>query len=366
MSSNFNFNEQKEQSLIKTEIVTKYFNAWANILSLRYLKIAYIDLFAGPGIYSDGNKSTPVIITENILNNHKFIKKTQLYFNEKNPEYYHELKHNISNLNNIEKLKYPPIFQNIEIDYDTPKQFMKPKIPSFCFFDPAGYKGLSLNLIHSFGKDIGTDIIFFFNYNDINRGITNPKVTPEMIHLFGDKHYNILLNKIKNQTGQNRESIIVNEMAQAIKDIGINYILPFRFKFIGKERTSHYLIFASKNLTGFTIMKDIMYAIGEKDYNGIGKFEFIPSCDKQNFQQLNIIDFFNTPFEEFKQNICEKYHGRCMTVKEFIKNDISYTKFVQSQYKEALKQLETEKRILCNPQNRKKNTMADTVTITFL
>ncbi len=56
MSSNFNFEEQKEQSAIKTEIVTKYFNAWATILVKHFQKIAYVDLFAGPGIYEDGSK----------------------------------------------------------------------------------------------------------------------------------------------------------------------------------------------------------------------------------------------------------------------------------------------------------------------
>ena len=266
MGSNFNFEEQREQSVIKTEIVTKYFNAWANILSKRHYKIAYIDLFAGPGVYDDGSKSTPIIITENIIANPRFARKTVLYFNEKEPEYYYRLTKNINGINGISTLCYNPIFHNCEIDYGTPKKFMSPKIPSFCFFDPAGYKGLSLDLIYSFGKDSGTDIIFFFNYNDINRAITNPKVQSDMIHLFGKRHYTLLLENIRNQSGQNRESIIVNEMSEAIRDVGIQYVLPFRFKFSGKERTSHYLIFASKNRIGFSIMKDIMYNIGRNGF----------------------------------------------------------------------------------------------------
>lgn len=367
MASNFNFEEQKEQSAIKTEIVTKYFNAWAKILSVRFPKIAYIDLFAGPGVYEDGTKSTPVIITENVLNNPSFISKTQLYFNEMNTEHYNKLKNTITGLEGIDKLTHQPVFHNNEIDYDTPKSFMKTKIPAFCFLDPAGYKGLSLDLIYSFGKDSGTDVIFFFNYNDINRGITNPKVTSEMIHLFGSLRYKSLLSKIENQHGQNRESIVVNEMAEAVKDIGINYVLPFRFKFAGRDRTSHYLIFASKSLTGFSIMKDIMYKIGEKDYHGIGQFEFIPSCDKNNYEQLTIVDLFNTPFNDFKKTLCLKYKGSHIKVKDLINNDSPNTKFVKAQYKEALKQLETEGKIYCVPpkEKRKKNTLADDVCIIF-
>lgn len=365
MSSNFDFEEQREQSSIKTEIVTKYFNAWANILSIRYPKIAYIDLFAGPGIYDDGTKSTPIVIAETILNNKKFYKKIQMYFNEKNTSYYDRLKFNIENINGIEQLSYRPAFFNKEITYDTLNDFITLKIPCFCFLDPAGYKGLSLNLIHSFGKNIGTDLIIFFNYNEINRAIDNPKVTNDMIQLFGKYRYLSLKKKLEGQHGQNRESIIVNEMSESIKSIGINYILPFRFKAERKNRTSHYLIFASKNKTGFVIMKDIMYKIGEKDFNGIGRFEFIPSCDKKNGEQLSIIDLFNVTFKKFKDDLCLRYAKRTITVNDLINSDIIYTKFVKAQYKNALKELEIENRITCIPANRPKNTMGDTVTLIF-
>lgn len=57
------FYEQKEQSYIKTEIVTKYFSAWSKvIISSPYVnRIAYIDLFAGPGKFEDGALSTPLL-----------------------------------------------------------------------------------------------------------------------------------------------------------------------------------------------------------------------------------------------------------------------------------------------------------------
>jgi len=68
MAENF-FDEQLEQSQVKTAIVSKYFLAWAKVIT-GYLKdrkdkrIAYVDLFAGPGRYKDGAKSTPIFILE--------------------------------------------------------------------------------------------------------------------------------------------------------------------------------------------------------------------------------------------------------------------------------------------------------------
>ncbi|MFN5727673.1 MAG: three-Cys-motif partner protein TcmP, partial [Pseudanabaena sp.] len=59
------FNESMEQSIVKASITQKYFWAWANVIiptAKRYgNKIGYIDLFAGPGRYKDGAKSTPIL-----------------------------------------------------------------------------------------------------------------------------------------------------------------------------------------------------------------------------------------------------------------------------------------------------------------
>jgi three-Cys-motif partner protein len=71
------FQESKEQSKIKTAIVSKYFDAWARVIigaQERYNfdadpKIAYIDLFAGPGRYEDGTQSTPLLILEKAIQN---------------------------------------------------------------------------------------------------------------------------------------------------------------------------------------------------------------------------------------------------------------------------------------------------------
>lgn len=57
------FKETSAQSEVKIRIVTKYFAAWSNVIlpsvKTHSKRIAYIDLFAGPGKYEDGTKSTP-------------------------------------------------------------------------------------------------------------------------------------------------------------------------------------------------------------------------------------------------------------------------------------------------------------------
>src|SRR6478735_7367029 len=71
MTGNRFFEEAKEQSIVKATIISKYFWAWANVImptaKRRGSRIAYIDLFAGPGRYKDGTKSTPIRILEQAI-----------------------------------------------------------------------------------------------------------------------------------------------------------------------------------------------------------------------------------------------------------------------------------------------------------
>ncbi|HOX41916.1 MAG TPA: hypothetical protein PK263_07080 [bacterium] len=76
MADNSFFDEQTAQSAIKCQIVSKYFWVWAKVIigaqkknpTVNSGKIAYMDLFAGPGRYADGKMSTPLKILKAAIN----------------------------------------------------------------------------------------------------------------------------------------------------------------------------------------------------------------------------------------------------------------------------------------------------------
>lgn len=359
MGTRFDFDKQREQSAIKTEIALKYFKAWSGVMR-KLEKIGYIDLFAGPGIYGDGNKSTPILILEYITQNESLRNKVLTAFNDKEESLIQKLKVNINDLEGINNLKYQPIILNEEVSMKTAEMFEQMSlIPCFSFIDPAGYKGLTLKLITALGKDFGSDLLFFFNYNDITRGVSNDLVEKHMESLFGTKHYHTLTEKLKNNNSTAfREAAIVNEMSEALKDGGLEYVLPFRFKMEQKERTSHYLIFASKHFLGFDIMKSIMSNAGEKDINGIGKFEFIPSCDK-GFEQLSIIEMYNDTREDLKNQLIEKYKDETILFKKLYEEHSTTNRFLEKDYRNVLLDLENEKviEVVITKGKRKKGTL---------
>ncbi len=102
------FDKPTEQSKIKSRIVEKYFRAWAKVIipsAQKYSKkIAYIDLYSGPGRYDDGTKSTPILILEQATQDTNMQSMLVTMFNDKKSKNIHSLKNAIALIKNISNL----------------------------------------------------------------------------------------------------------------------------------------------------------------------------------------------------------------------------------------------------------------------
>lgn len=250
MSSSRFFDERTDQSEVKARIVQKYFFAWARVIipTAKSIdnRIAYIDLYAGPGRYKDGSASTPLLVLEGAIQDPDLSKMLVALLNDQDTNHTRTLQQEISGLPGIETLAYKPVVMCGPIDQDAETYFQQTRlIPSFTFVDPFGYKGLSLGIINGVIKNWGCDCVFFFNYNRINAGISNPKVEDHMDALFTADRAATLRTDLQSKTPARREALILENLAQAIKGMGGKFVLPFRFKNSNGARTSHSLVFVS-------------------------------------------------------------------------------------------------------------------------
>jgi three-Cys-motif partner protein len=295
MSNTYFFDEQREQSLVKARIVEKYFWAWAQIMIATVKKqksqgrevdsrIAYIDLFAGPGRYKDGSKSTPIKVLETAICNPDMQNMLVTVFNDANPEHISSLRETINSIPGIENLKYKPQVINYEVGENIVNTFQERKlVPTLFFVDPWGYKGLSLQLINSVVKNWGCDCIFFFNYNRINMGLGNSAVEEHMNALFRKTRADKVREQLKVLKPEKRELTIVETICEALREMGGEYVLPFCFKHESGKRTSHHLIFVSKHVKGYEIMKEIMAKESSEQNQGVPSFEYNPATSEQPF-----------------------------------------------------------------------------------
>ena len=233
------FDEPREQSRVKATIVSKYFWAWAKVIiasqkkrpALSADRIAYIDLFAGPGRYKDGAMSTPLLVLEKAIRDPDLRKRLVMILNDKDESSTKSLEREIAHLPDIHLLKHRPKIYNEEVGDQIVKMFMeKNLVPTLFFVDPWGYKGLSLRLINTVLKDWGCDCIFFFNYNRINMGLGNEFVENHMNDLFGKQRADVLRQRLGGMNTHERELAIVEEICQALQEMGggIRFAISFQ------------------------------------------------------------------------------------------------------------------------------------------
>jgi len=360
------FNEQADQSIVKTTIVSKYFWAWAKVITPSVKnkpngKIAYIDLFAGPGRYKDGSASTPLLVLEQALAEPDMCNLLVTIFNDKDDLNARSLEDSINSIPGIERLKYKPIVRNHEIGSEIVKQFEQMRlVPTLLFVDPWGYKGLSLRLVDAVLKNWGCDCIFFFNYNRINMGINNEFVDTHMNALFGEERVNQLRPKLFGLSPQEREFVIVEELSQALQSHGERFVLPFRFRTGKGDRTSHHLIFVSKHFKGYEIMKGIMAKESSEAVEGVPSFEYNPALQRQP-----LLFELSRPIDELAEMLLNEYAGQTLTMYEIYYRHNVGRRYVSKNYKDVLLRLEEEKRIKTDPSKRRKGTFGPKVLVTF-
>jgi len=358
------FDESTEQSQIKAKIVSDYFFAWAKIITRvqRSNRIAYIDLFAGPGRYKDGTISTPLLILQRGITDPNISQRLVTLFNDRDLNSSRSLEAAIKGLPGIETLKYPPRVMNQEIGTEIVRQFEEKRfVPTLFFVDPWGYKGLSLQLVNAVVKDWACECVFFFNYNRINAGLGNDSVREHMNALFGDQA-DELRQKLEGLDPPARELTIVERLSAALNPDRKRLVLPFRFRRDNK-RTSHHLIFVTKNFRGYDIMKKIMAKESSKVEQGVASFEYNPADER-----YPTLFELNRPLEELEAMLFSAYAGKTINFVELYEKHSIGRPYVDSNYKAVLKEMEKEGKLSASKPGstkRRPGTFASDVLITF-
>jgi three-Cys-motif partner protein len=365
------FEESREQSRIKSRIVAKYFWAWAQVITSALKgktdRIAYVDLFAGPGKYEDGTPSTPIILLQTAIKHPPLRKMLVTIFNDKTAGFAESLQANIDAIPGIETLKYKPLVKNEEVGHRIVEDFQRTNlIPTFLFVDPWGYKGLSIALLNSVLRNWGCDCVFFFNYNRINAGLNNDVVREHMNELFGEQKAGAIRKKAAGLSPDEREAAIVEELSLALKERGINYVLPFTFKTERGTRTTHHLIFASKHFRGYEIMKEIMAKESSEQDQGVASFGYFLASEKHQ-----MLFEFVRPLSDLEDMLLAEFAGQELTMYKVYERHNVGRRYIKSNYKKALGKLEAEGKVRTEPpasERPKRNgevTFSDHVLVAF-
>lgn len=197
--------------------------------------------------------------------------------------------------------------------------------------------------------------------------------------LFGEQRAAQLAVRLKPMSPTQRELTIVEELCEALVEMGGKYVLPFRFKKVkgngAGKRTSHHLIFVSKHPLGYKIMKRVMANESSTHDGGVSSFEFNPATRDQP-----LLYGLLRPLSDLEGLLEERFAGRTLTM-EAIFNEHNYLSvgsrdnymlpYTDRNYKDVLNQMELAAKITASKpyasrrMHKGEKTFADDILVTF-
>ena len=314
------FQQKELQTVSKHNIFENYLEPWAKIISNQpWAKDAYyVDAFAGTGKYETGEIGSPVIAANILIKYQKPTCTLHCVCIERVKNRYKILENSLKEFKgrlDIQKHKgeFLAYIDSILEKID--------KSPAFFFVDPEGFSGMDFDKIEAILNLPHTEILVNFQYNAIQRWLKAPKVESTITKLFGTPDYKKAKNEIE----------LIERYKKQIRQRG-SFVWYFRNKFPKRNRTFYYLVYATKNITGFKIMKDVMFREQSKRY-------FEPYL----FEEID--------FQTFQKQIFNKYKGKkVIEYNEVLGFVLQETDYLAKDLDKALRNIGVEK--INNPRQK--------------
>ncbi|SER89921.1 three-Cys-motif partner protein TcmP [Pedobacter rhizosphaerae] len=356
MSEKTFFEEQTASSKIKANIVSKYFPSYCKIISKKYMptSIRFTDLFAGPGIYRDGNLSTPILLARDCKEDAFLKDKVHFIFNDK--EHTDTLKSNFYEYFPEGTFKNKPFFANRTVGEDTRvKDYLLKNThvgknnehPTLLFIDPFGYKAIETKILAQFMKNWGNEIFLFVNIKRIHPALENDKFEDLMQNLFPTTLAQVRIDRRYKLNTAERISLIIDCLGKEYEKI-LNskvYYTAFKFKEEDNDATSHYILHITKHFRGFDLVKQIYtdFANVGTIFDGINTYTFDSKVIKNE-----IIELFDTQsmnIDKLKDELLESYAGKQISAMALFDEHQKTNLYSRSHYSQALRKLVTEGRL---------------------
>ena len=268
----------------KHEILGNYLGGWFPILAGSG-RIVYIDGFAGPGVYSNGEEGSPVIAlrtaSEHMLR-HRF-REIVFLFIENRLDRANKLREVLSE-------KFPKLPENIK--YWVISEDFEPTIerllnelekedarlaPTFTFIDPFGFTGFSMKLLSRILRHEKCEVLITFMAGFIKRFLDELR-EPALDRLFTTDEW----RSIRNIDGPKERPLLELFEKQLKEYCGVTYIRSFEM--IGSNnQIIYYMIFGTKHWLGLKVMKEAMWRVDRR-----GEYTF---SDRLGREQTFLIDY---------------------------------------------------------------------------
>lgn len=347
------FEKQTLSSKVKANIVSEYFPKYCSIIIKKHVpeKIGYLDLFSGPGMYEDGNPSTPILIARNCMKDEDLKNRVWMVFNDKC--YSEQLKENFNKefpegtFKNKPHFGHSTVGESQEINDFIVKNTCKGRFneqPSVLFIDPWGYKGIETNVLSQFLSYWGNELFIFINSKRINPALENDKFEEPMRCLFPNSYDKVKMEIRNKRTVSERLQFIIDNLGKEYEALLKSrvYYTAFKFQEEDIETTSHFILHLSKNKRGFDLVKQIYndFANVGTIFDGVNTYTFDVKKITNPVEEL--FDTNSENIDALKNMLLEEYKGRTITSYDLFEEHQQNCLYSRSHYVKALRRLVEE------------------------
>ena len=318
----------------KHMILRRYLQAWLPILSRRHERVLYLDGFAGPGIYSEGEPGSPIIALRTAIGFTPRITTDLLFlFIEADRPRYESLQREVAKLtlpSNIHvQLEHGKCNETMNAVLDGVDQKGQHLIPTFAFLDPFGFSHTPFSLIKRIVRHPRCEVLITFMYEEINRFLSQQDQPDNLDNLFGTPDWRTAAAL---EVPKERKGFIHSLYKRQLEtDAGISYVRSFEMVNRG-NRTDYFLFFGTKSLKGLMKMKEAMWKV-----DVASGLQFSDATDPDQ-----VLVFTNEPnFGEVKALLVRQFKGRTTSIEEIEEYVLVDSPYRETHYKrQVLKPME--------------------------
>jgi three-Cys-motif partner protein len=318
----------------KHAILRRYLQAWLPILSRRSERVLYLDGFAGPGIYSEGEPGSPIIALRTAIGFTPRITADLLcLFIEADRARYESLQREVAKValpSNIHvRIEHGKCNETMNAVLDTVDQEGQHLIPTFAFLDPFGFSHSPFSLIKRIVRHPRCEVLITFMYEEINRFLLQEDQPDNLDSLFGTSDWR---TAARMEVPKQRKAFIHTLYKHQLEaDAGIPFVRSFEMVNRG-NRTDYFLFFGTKSVKGLMKMKEAMWKV---DASSGLQFSDATNPDQTLF-------FTSEPnFGDVKAQLVRQFKGKTASIEEIEEYVLVHTPYRETHYKkQVLKPME--------------------------
>jgi len=360
--SNSHFKELKEWSERKHELLIKYLDGFVRILGGPSKGIIYyVDGFAGPGLYKDGGKGSPlraVEFAQSIIDRKYTLRCINV---EENETHFENLQSVINPYNDIATCFQGRFKNHIEVILSMVSDY-----PTIFFLDPFGIKGIEWDCLKPIlTRQKITEALIRINPTDISRlaGFSGSKAKEAvskrdlLTKLYGFKSSHEWEKVWHSEGTEGLVKLYKRRILETITGIRDHaYVCTYPIKTI-QGKLKYFLLFSTCHPKGAILMSRIVYS-REKSYDrDVKEYEKWIKESDPNRQTDLFNDLYKRPTEEEIEELIVTQLSSAIWIqckgKNLSRNEIEmallsdwFGKASGSHYTQALKKLENEEQII--------------------